>query len=70
MALGDMHRFVNANAINKRVRIQFLMIKGLTITTEICFARKFSDLQISPFFNHDLHNFHIFWWLNCALIDL
>jgi hypothetical protein len=28
MALGDMQRLVNANARNKRVRIQFLMIKG------------------------------------------
>jgi hypothetical protein len=42
----------------------------ITIASRICFARKIFDLQISPFFNHDLHNFNIFWGLNFALIDL
>ena len=42
----------------------------VTIANKIGFDCLVLILQKSPFLIGDLHNFHIFWWLNCALIDL
>lgn len=42
----------------------------VTIANKIGFDCLVLILQKSPFLIGDLHNFHIFWWLNFALIDL